>query len=240
MPVKKATTTSKSSAKPAPKKASPARRIVQETQPETQAAYTSPVATPRRVNNKAVIAGIVIVLLFILAYLLKNLFIVALVNGQPIWRPQVISQLEKQGGKQVASTLVTTTLIQQEAAKKNISVSQKEIDDQMKQISDNLSKQGQNLDQALQMQGMTRSDLEEQIRNQKLVEKILGDQISVSDKEVNDYIEKNKSSLPSTGDEKTLKDQVRNQLKQQKLSDKFNTWLADAEKKANILYFVNY
>jgi len=69
--------------------------------------------------------GLLVVVLVVAAFLLKGLFIAALVNGQPISRFTVISELEKQSGKQALTSLVNQTLIFQEAKKKNITVSPK-------------------------------------------------------------------------------------------------------------------
>ena len=48
----------------------------------------------------------------------RGLFVVALVNGEPISRIEVIKALEKQGGKATLDSLVTKKLIAQEARSK--------------------------------------------------------------------------------------------------------------------------
>ena len=170
----------------------------------------------------------------------KGLFIVATVNGQPITRIALIQELEKRNGKQMLSSLITQILINQEAQKKNIDVSQKEIDDQVKKVEDGLKKQGQTLDTALSFQGLTRKDFMDQIRLQKLVEKILAKDIKVTDKEISDYIEKNKDSIPSSLKPEEVTANARQQLEQQKLSSKAQPWIQGLQSKAKINYFVNY
>ncbi|OGH28580.1 MAG: hypothetical protein A3E12_03000 [Candidatus Levybacteria bacterium RIFCSPHIGHO2_12_FULL_39_9] len=183
---------------------------------------------------------LIIIALIIIAFSLKGLFVVALVNGEPIARIAVVSELEKQGGKQALSSLVNQTLILQEARKKNIQVSQTEIDAAAKQIEDSLKSQGQNLDTALAMQGMTRKDLSTQLKLRSLVEKLLTDKVKVTDKEVADYIEKNKDTFPAEMKEEEIKKSVTEQLKQQKLGSASQAWLAELNKNAKINYFVNY
>ena len=183
---------------------------------------------------------LIIIALIIIAFSLKGLFVVALVNGEPIARIAVVSELEKQGGKQALSSLVNQTLILQEARKKNIQVSQTEIDAAAKQIEDSLKSQGQNLDTALAMQGMTRKDLSTQLKLRSLVEKLLTDKVKVTDKEVADYIEKNKDTFPAEMKEEEIKKSVTEQLKQQKLGSASQVWLAELNKNAKINYFVNY
>ena len=181
-----------------------------------------------------------IIVLLILGFLLKGLFIVALVNGQPITRLALIQELEKQGGKQTLSALVNKTLILQEAKKKKIEVSQEEIDRSAKQIEESLKSQGQDLNTALAMQGLTRQDFLMQLKLRNLVEKLLADKIEVTDKEVTEYIEKNKETLPTDLKEEEIKKGVREQLKQQKLASKSQEWLTGLAKSAKINYFVNY
>lgn len=193
-----------------------------------------------KLRQPKVFVPLIIIVLVVLAFLLKGLFVAALVNGQPISRLTLVAELEKQGGKQTLSSLVNQTLILQEAKKKNISVSQEEIDIQSKQIEDSLKKQGQNLDTALAVQGMTRQDFLMQLKLRSLVEKLLAGQIKVTDKEVSDYIEKNKDTLPTNLKEDEIKKGVMQQLKQQKLASASQSWLAELNKNAKVMYFVNY
>ena len=183
---------------------------------------------------------LIIILLAALAFSLRSFFVVALVNGQPITRLSLIAELEKQGGKQTLSALVNQALILQEAKKKNIEVSQGEIDRSAKQIEESLKSQGQDLNTALAMQGLTRQDFLMQLKLRSLVEKLLAGQIKVTDKEVNDYIEKNKETLPTDLKEDEIKKGVAEQLKQRKLASKSQEWLTGLAKSAKINYFVNY
>ena len=183
---------------------------------------------------------LVIIVLIALGFLFKDLFIAALVNGQPITRFALIRELEKQGGKQTLASLVNQTLILQEAKKKKIEVSQKEIDTLAKQIEESLKSQGQDLNTALTMQGLTKQDFLLQLKLRSLVEKLLADKIEVTDKEVAEYIEKNQETLPENLKEDEIKKGVREQLKQQKLASASQAWLAELNKNAKINYFVNY
>lgn len=170
----------------------------------------------------------------------KGLFIVATVNGQPVTRIALIQELEKRNGKQMLSSLITQILIQQEAQKLNISVSQKEIEDAVKKAEESLKKQGQNLDSALAIRGLTRNDFITQIKFQKLFEKILAKDIKVTDKEVSDYIEKNKDSIPTDLKPEEATASVRQRLEQQKLEPKVQSWIQNLQSKAKINYFINY
>lgn len=187
--------------------------------------------------------GIILLALILLGvgiYFFKSLFIAATVNGQPISRLQVVQELEKQSGKQTLESLVTKNLILQEMEKKNITVSNEEVASEIKKIEDALKQQGRTLSDALSQQGLTRPELEEQLKIQKMIEKLFSKDAVVSDKEVEAYIEENKDALPADQEESVLKTTIKEQLKQQKLTTKFQTWLEGLQKQAKIEYYVNY
>lgn len=175
-----------------------------------------------------------------LLYFFKGLFFVAIVNGQAVSRISLVREMEKQFGKQALDSEITKILILQEARKKNVSVDKKEIDGEITKIEENLKSQGQDLNQALAMQGMTRESLANQIMLQKTVEKLLGNQISVTDQEVSDYIEKNKATISADAKPEAVQSGVKEQLKQQKLSEKLNSWIEELRQNAKITSFVSF
>ena len=187
-----------------------------------------------------VILAIVFVALALLIFNYRGLFVAAVVNGEPISRLEIVKEAEKQSGKQTINNLVRNRLIEQEARKQKVTVSEQEIKDEVKKVEQTLSKQGQKLDQVLAMEGINRDDLRKLLRLNKLIEKMVGKDIKISDKEIADYIEKNKDSLPQDQTEEQLKQTVSKELRQQALNQKLQKWLADLQGKAKIQYFVQY
>jgi len=173
-----------------------------------------------------------------LVYFSRRFLIAANVNGKSISRLSVLKKLEKQGGKKILETMITQVLIQQEAEKRKIIVSQKDTDTEMKKIEANVSSQGSTLDQALQTQGMTKNDLIEEIKVQLMLQKMAGNDIKISDKEIDDFISANKNQQGF--DKEIPKEQVATQLKQQKLQQKMQSFITDLKAKAKINYFVSY
>lgn len=191
-------------------------------------------------KKRDVIILSVLVVAAILTYMFKGLVLAATVNGKPVWRTSVISELEKTQGSQVLENLVIEQLIKQEASKKGITVAEQDIDDQLKGYDDQLKAQGQSLDQALSLQGMTREDLKGRLRVQMLAEKLIGDDASVSDDEVNKYIEDNKGLFPEGTSDDEKKSGALAQLKQQKLTEGFQSLITKLKGDSSIKYFVNY
>lgn len=193
----------------------------------------------KNVSQKQIKTIAAIVILTAVLYFAKGLFVAALVNGKPISRFAVVSQLEKQGGKNVLDSLIVDTLIQNEAEKRKIKIDQKEVDAQLATIQKNVESQGSTLDQALASQGMTKDQLTEQIKLQTMLNKMVNQNVMISDKEIDDYINSNKDQLPQT-DSASLRSQVKKQLTSQKIDQETQKFIQDLRSKANITYFVNY
>lgn len=219
---------------------SSAQSKVSTSKPASSISSPTNASEPFRVRKSYVVFLVILAILAVLIVRYKGLVVAAVVNGNPIYRVNVIKETEKQAGKQTINNLVRNSLIEQEAKKQNITVTDKEIDDEIKKVESTLSKSGQKMDQVLQLQGLTKEDLRKLIRLDKMVSKMVGKDIKVSDSEIAVYIEKNRESLPADQTEEQLNKSVSDNLRQQKLNEKVQQWLADLQKKANIQYFVQY
>lgn len=195
----------------------------------------------KTINKRSAMIGIVVIALVLsLAFAGKSFLIAAIVNGQPIYRYQVVQQLEAKGGKQALNTMVIKTLIMQEAQKKNILVSENEIDAQIKDIEKSLSASGQSLGSALAAQGQTKEDLREQIMVQKIAEKMFAKDMVVSEAEAKKYVETNPTLFAQEKTEEAKVLGAKTQLSQQKLAEKFQAWVQKLQQNAKVTQFVNY
>ena len=192
-------------------------------------------------NIRKIILGILVAALVGgLLYGLVRVIFVASVNGQLINRFTVIKELEKQGGQKTLDVIVLKALVTQEAKKKKIVINQKDVDSEIKKIETNIVSQGLTLDQLLAQQGMTKSSLNEEIKIQMYLTKLVGSDIKVTDKEIDDLISSQKDLSSSTEAQSLTKEQAGVQIKQQKLQEKIQTYLEDLKAKAKINYFIKY
>lgn len=178
-----------------------------------------------------------------LIYFGGKLFLVASVNGRLISRLSVINELEKQGGKKTLDTIILKTLINQEAKKRKMDVTEKELDAELLKIESNVTSQGTTLEALLLQQGMTKKDLEDQISLQLLVTKMVSDKISVTEEEIDDYLASQKEQSSSDLDQpapELTRNQAKEAIKQQKLQTEIQTFVADLKAKAKINYFIKY
>jgi hypothetical protein len=192
--------------------------------------------------RKRFMVPVIIVLLAALAYVGLQQLIIASVNGVPVSRLTLIKEMESQGGAQVLESLITKELILQAAKKQSITVSDEEIEEELNKLREQLSSSGQNFDEILAMQGLTMERVNEELRLQKIIEKATIGDLTISDEEVDSYIEQNKSFMPEDQDtaDAAFRDSIREQLKQQKLSTSMQEWIGKLQSEADIKYFGSF
>jgi len=191
---------------------------------------------------KTLVITVVVVVIFIIValFFMRGLFVAATINGSPISRLSVIQELEKRGGKQALESLIDKKLIETELSRQNVTVTQEEIDEEMKKIETEIASQGETLDQALAMQGMTKEELMEQITIQKRLEKLLADKVVITDAEVDAYLKDSTTTSTKDVSAEDFREQISDQLKQQKFQQEAQKWMSDLTANAKIEYYVNY
>jgi hypothetical protein len=193
-----------------------------------------------KINNTILIFGIIVLVIFGALFLYRGFFVAATINGKSISRLAVITELEKQGGKRVLDTMITKEIIFQEAQKKGVTANQKEIDAEIKKIEKNISTQGLTLDQALAQQGMTKADLNSEVKVQVLLQKLTKGKTTVSEKEIDDYIKANKDQFPANAKTKPPRAQIKAQLLSQKQQQKIQQYVEALRAKAKISILIKY
>lgn len=186
------------------------------------------------------IKNIIVILLLILAIIgwkAKGMFIAGFVNGQPISRWELNKQLTKKYGDQTLDNIINERLILAASRQKGIFVTSSEIDSRVKEIENRLQGKA-TLDEALKAQSLSKDEFNKQIEVQLSIEKLFSKEATVSSKEIDDYIGKNKEILKSSTDPAALRIEVKSNLERQKIGDSFEKWFADVRKNANIIKYL--
>ena len=191
-------------------------------------------------KTRTAVIAVAILLLGGLGYYYKNLLVVATVNGSPISRWSVLSQLEASSGKSVLDSIITKKLIENEAASKNVSVTAEDVDTEIKSIEERLKSQNTTLETALKSENMTMEKLKEQVTINKALQKLVADKLAVSDEDVDAYLKQMGGEIPTTVSEAEFKAQIKTQLQNQKFSTEAQTLIDSLRAQANIRYFVEY
>ncbi len=184
--------------------------------------------------------GLAVILIIITVLFTKGFFIAATVNGQTISRWAVIKELEKQGGKQALESMIEKRVIDAELSKIMVAVPSAEVDQEVKKIEEQVALQGGTLQDALAAQGLTEEKLRDQIVQQKKLEKLLGDKVTVSAQEVDAYMKESKIVPPKEAKIEDFKKQISEQLRQQKFQQAAQKWFSDLMAGAKIKYYVAY
>lgn len=227
----------KSVVKPVKKAAAVSAAKAPVTPAVSKTSFTMPSSmTASKLDAKKLIKPLIVLIILGAAYLLKDEVIVASVNGKPVTRFALIQSLEQQSASAVLENLTLQMLVQQELKKAGIVVTSEELDQELTKIEEQLSAQGQNLDDLLKAQGLTRAQVKEQLALSKGLEKLLADKVTVSQEEIAQYFEENKEFMGDVKLEDVLAD-IEAQVRQEKLSTEQQKWFAEISKNADIKYY---
>lgn len=212
-----------------------------ETPPTSTPMMSNKIPTPMTPVNRRKLLGVVVLGLILAGlYYARGLFVVAIVNGQPVTRYEVIRDLENQAGQGTVDALVSKRLVRMEAEKMGITISQSNIDARIKTIEDDLKSSGQTLDELLKAQGVTRAEVEEQTELQLMLKKLLADKVKVSDSEVDAALEQQKDGKPDDMSDAEFKKQIRSSLEEQKFAFEAQSYIQELQNKADIKYWHQY
>ncbi len=189
-------------------------------------------------KNKPLVGaiGIVIIILLLLAFPLRFLIVPAMVNGQPIFSWEYISELHQKAGSEILTQMINQKLIEQEISNQNIQIAQNEIDEQIKKIEDSIGTESGGLDAALSLQGMTKNDLIKQIKLQLQLEKLVKGTITISDEEIKSELAQNPTIYTGLTEIDAATTAAEN-LRSQTMSQSFSQWFQKLQKDAKIYNF---
>lgn len=190
----------------------------------------------RKMNNKMLSSALIIVGIALLAYKLGPWAVPAMVAGVPVTRFEVWSRMEKSYGTQTIDDLVNEKVLDKAIAKSGVKVEQAKVDEQMKALEGQFAELG-GLDEALKQRGLTRKDLEKQVRTQVAVEEILADKIAATDEEVKAQFDTGAATIYKDKKFDDVKASIADEIKQTKMRDAFLVWFADVKKDIKVKTF---
>lgn len=119
---------------------------------------------------------------------------VATVNGSDITKAQLYDKLVEAGGETTLQNLITTTLVDQEAKKANITVTDEDINAEIEDLKTQFGGEDA-LNAALAQSSMTLDDLKAQMPLQVEIRKLLEPKVTVTDEDVSTYFNENKATF---------------------------------------------
>ena len=131
-------------------------------------------------------------LLFSFAFSKKE--IVASVEGETITKDDLYNLLVEQNGAEALNSLIVNKVIENEAKKEDIKISDKELDEELTNYIETLG--GEELFNAsLEQSGMKIDSIKENIKQYLTIKKLVEPRIEVTDEEVETFFEENKDEF---------------------------------------------
>lgn len=188
---------------------------------------------PKIINLKTIIIFLIIAAAIMACF---KYAIVATVDGRPISRIEYVKQLIKADKKSVLNQMIQENLILTEAKKNNINIEQKDIDADVASIEAQIVSQGETLEAAMKTEGITREDLEKNLRLTRIVKALSATSSEITQAQIDEFITKNKEQLPTNMSKEQIQNLVKEELESQAQSTAQSTWLQKIYQEAKIIY----
>lgn len=120
---------------------------------------------------------------------------VATVNGESISKEELYQEMYARVGKQTLEDMITRRLVAQEGKKQGIAVSDAEVKAEIDRIIKEQFDSEEEFLNALSYYGMTRAGLEENIRTDLTIKKVLGARVQVTEDEVRAYFDQHREEF---------------------------------------------
>ncbi|MFJ7954452.1 peptidylprolyl isomerase [Lysinibacillus sp. NPDC096418] len=118
---------------------------------------------------------------------------VAKVEGEKILQTELDEALLNQYGAEVLDTLITNKIVELEAKKQNINVSDEVIQAEYEEFVEAYGGVD-SVNEVLEANGLTEDALKDNIRNYQLTKQVIAASIEITDEEVEEYFENNKDN----------------------------------------------
>lgn len=158
---------------------------------------------------------------------------IATVNSEAITEKEFNERLRQQAGKQILDEMITEKLIVQESKDKKIKVSTSEINGRVSEIKNRFPDE-ESFNKNLEENNLTLNQLKEQIKIQILIEKLVAQEIKITEEMIKNYYEQNKSTRYQGKELKEVSAEIEEQLEQEKINSEKQALIEDLKRKTKI------
>jgi len=182
--------------------------------------------------------AILVVVFFLIGTQFNGIILAAKVNKKPVYTWEFAKHLVSRYSQKAMDDLVRQKLIEEEAEKNQISVSEEEITSEIEAIRQEIGGQ-EALDKILKQEGISATDFKQEAKFQVLIKKILEKRTTITDREIEAFITQYEAQMEAT-DEAGLKKEALAILESQKMSEGYALLFSELKEKALISQFLNF
>lgn len=188
---------------------------------------------------KKYIIGLLLVFFgLLLGVSLRRFIPVAIVNGKTVDRAEFTKLLLERSGETVLQEMIAKQLLYEEADKKNITVSEAEINKQIEISRNEIKANGVTLEAYLSQRNYTMEKFREEIRDQLVVKKMFEKGIRVTESDIETFF---KANNVTKGEGAILASQritIKQAITQYLLRQKYYQWVQGELKSAEIVHLI--
>ncbi len=174
---------------------------------------------------------------FILGFFIHNAIPIVQVNGEFISRGTFLKKLAMTNGQGVLEAMIAEKLIAQELTNNKIVVTDQEVEAKIASMRKDLALQKTTLEVLLVSTKQTLPQFKNELKTQLGVEKLLKKQITVTEKEINDYFVRNKIVRGKNAILRSQLLSIRDTIYRAKLRQAFLNWYQLQKGKAKVQYY---
>jgi foldase protein PrsA len=181
-------------------------------------------------------ASTIVALIVLVVLYSRGIIAPIFVNGEPVTFAEIARVMRDEGTSNIIDKIISEKIIEIEAKRRNIEVKQEEISAEMQRIQNVADESGKTMGQLLKESDMTQAQLEKDVKVRVTLYKILGENVDVTEGEIDYYIDNNKEFYGD--DSEAVREEVKRLLLEQKISHQSGTWLREAKASSKVNYIV--
>ena len=149
-------------------------------------------------NNKLLLSilaiGALVAAFFAGSTFFKNSEAVATVDGEKITKEALYDEMESQYGASILDSLITNKLVELEAKKEGVQVTDAELEAELDAFIESYGGED-TFNSALEYNGMTLDVFKKDMKNSMLIEELLAPQVEITDEDMQTYFDENKEEF---------------------------------------------
>ena len=143
---------------------------------------------------KAILAAVLLTVALVGTSCSAREDVVAKVNGEAITKDQLYDAMVKQGGQQTLDTLIMEKIIEMEAKKQGIQVTEQDVEEEIDKMAEQYGGR-ETFEQIIGMYGYSMDGMKEDIGMSLKIKEIMRPSITITEEEMKEYFEENKETF---------------------------------------------